>query len=105
MVCRRAPQVRAPSTTAYVRSSTCLTQELPQQGAKVQFDKRSGASWSFDAQNGQLVSYDSPEAADAKVKYIQSKGLRGAMFWDLSGDLAADDDRSLVRLFAKKVRK
>jgi chitinase len=34
----------------------------------------------------EFVSYDTPDIAALKAKYVQSKGLAGSMFWDLSTD-------------------
>ena len=33
-----------------------------------------------------FISYDDPQSIRAKAAYINSKGLGGAMFWELSGD-------------------
>jgi chitinase len=33
-----------------------------------------------------MVSYDSPEAVAAKLKYIADLGLGGAMWWEANGD-------------------
>lgn len=75
--------------------------ELPPPGAQESFSPNDGASWSFDGQ--QLVSYDSPEAARAKARYIRERGLGGAMFWELSGDHPPSHARSLVRCTADEV--
>jgi hypothetical protein len=40
-----------------------------------------GASYSYDAAKKEFVSYDTPEIVKQKAKYIQDKGLAGAMFW------------------------
>ncbi|PKI83110.1 Cts1p [Malassezia vespertilionis] len=69
--------------------------ELPIQGAKEHYDKKAGAAWSYDSANAQLISYDSPSAAKAKVEYIAEKGLAGAMLWELAGDQPATNPRSL----------
>lgn len=51
---------------------------------------------------GMFLSYDDTQSVGEKVNYLKSKGLGGAMFWELSGDVhnAADPD-SLVGLVAK----
>ncbi|WFD02123.1 chitinase [Malassezia obtusa] len=77
--------------------------ELPLQGAEEHFDGRAGAAYSYDASKGQLISYDSVESARAKAEYISKNGLLGVMFWELSGDVPAHEERSLVRLFADKL--
>ena len=77
---------------------TYLYKDLPRQNAQEHFNKRAGASWSHDG--SEFISYDSPEAVRAKAAYIKDKGMLGAMFWELSGDVPADQDRSLVRTMA-----
>jgi chitinase len=42
--------------------------------------------WVFSATDGIFWSYDDPTAIGEKTAYIKSKGLGGAMFWELSGD-------------------
>jgi chitinase len=59
---------------------------LPQPGAKEYYDKESGASYSYDNNSRTLISYDTVGSAITKTQYLQSKGLGGAMWWELSGD-------------------
>jgi chitinase len=40
----------------------------------------------YNAQNGTYISYDDAESFGYKVEYIQSKGLGGAMFWEITSD-------------------
>lgn len=77
--------------------------ELPLPGAEEHYDARAGAAYSFNRQQGQLVSYDSVESASAKAQFIAEQGVLGVMFWELSGDRPPADARSLVRLFAEKL--
>jgi len=42
--------------------------------------------WVFSPTDGIFWSYDDPTAIGEKTAYIRSKGLGGAMFWELSGD-------------------
>jgi chitinase len=44
------------------------------------------AFWVFSPTDGIFWSYDDPTAIGEKTAYIKSKGLGGAMFWELSGD-------------------
>ena len=44
-------------------------------------------SYSYDASKGELVSYDTPHIATLKAQYVQSNGLSGSMFWDVSTSL------------------
>lgn len=73
--------------------------DLPSSGPTVTEDLKLGASYSFDASTGILASYDTPNITKMKAKYIQDKGLAGAMWWDLSTDKVGDD--SLVGITAK----
>lgn len=79
-----------------------MYKELPLPGAQEHFSERDGASWSHDGR--QWISYDSPQAVRAKAEFIKKQGLRGAMFWELSGDQPAEHERSLVRCMADTVR-
>ncbi|RAL27124.1 chitinase [Thermoflavimicrobium daqui] len=40
----------------------------------------------FNPSNGTFISYDDAESMGHKMQFIKSKGLGGAMFWELSGD-------------------
>ena len=40
----------------------------------------------YNATNKRFISYDDAESIGYKTAYIKSKGLGGAMFWELSGD-------------------
>lgn len=40
----------------------------------------------YNASNKRFISYDDAESIGHKTAYIKSKGLGGAMFWELSGD-------------------
>ena len=44
------------------------------------------ASWSYDPEKKEMVSYDSEEVAQRKGEWIKKEGYGGAMFWELSGD-------------------
>lgn len=70
---------------------------LPQRGAQVLYDSQAVASYSYDSGARKMVSYDSAQAATAKVGYIKSKGLGGAMWWEASGDRPVTDSGSLIK--------
>ncbi|KAM5540818.1 hypothetical protein V8D89_005462 [Ganoderma adspersum] len=74
--------------------STYSYKDLPKSGATVHEDTTDVASYSYDASKREFVSYDTPKIAKLKAQYVQSKGLAGAFFWDLSGDKR--DSNSLV---------
>ncbi|WFD29673.1 hypothetical protein MSPP1_000683 [Malassezia sp. CBS 17886] len=74
--------------------------ELPRPGATEHFDQRAAAGSSYNAQERQFITYDTPASADCKTKYIRDRGLFGGMFWELSGDVPVDQERSLVRRIA-----
>jgi len=59
---------------------------LPHAGATVTENKTSVAAYSYNHETQELVSYDTPTTASIKAEYVNSKGLGGAMFWELSGD-------------------
>ena len=52
-------------------------------------DAATGGFWIFNASKGVLWSYDDAAALRAKMDYVTSRALGGAMIWELSGDDAA----------------
>ena len=49
-------------------------------------DDKNVASWSYDYQKKEMISFDSEDVAFWKGKWIQDAGFAGSMFWELSGD-------------------
>ncbi|KAJ1681848.1 hypothetical protein LUZ63_022926 [Rhynchospora breviuscula] len=79
---------------------------LPVKGAKEMINTKIAASWSYDSAKREFISYDTPQNVLLKCEYIRNKRLRGAMFWELSGDATKTQggaDRSLVALTAKNM--
>lgn len=74
--------------------------DLPASGPTVHEDLKLGASYNLDGDV--LASYDTPGVTKVKAKYIQDKGLAGAMWWDLSTDKVGED--SLVGITAKEFK-
>ncbi|KAJ5579386.1 Endochitinase B1 [Penicillium hetheringtonii] len=64
---------------------------LPLAGASVNYDSSLVASWSYDSSQRMMVSYDTPQVAQVKAQYIQSKGLGGGMWWESSSDKSGSD--------------
>ncbi|PPQ98625.1 hypothetical protein CVT24_003958 [Panaeolus cyanescens] len=65
---------------------------LPLPGSTVNHDKKSVASWSYDATKKELISFDSEDVAKWKGQYIKRENLGGSMFWELSGDKGSSRD-------------
>ncbi|KAJ3480334.1 hypothetical protein NLI96_g8418 [Meripilus lineatus] len=59
---------------------------LPLPGTHVFHDEHAGASWTYNYQNKEMISFDSEEVGKWKGEWIRKEGLGGSMFWDLSGD-------------------
>lgn len=59
---------------------------LPQSGATVNNDLSLAASWSYDAGQRFMVSYDTPQVIAKKSELIKSMGLGGGMWWESSSD-------------------
>lgn len=59
---------------------------LPLPGSTVQQDHSQIASWTYDPQKQELISFDDPPTALAKASWILDQGLAGAMYWELSGE-------------------
>ncbi|KAI1268068.1 endochitinase [Xylariaceae sp. FL1019] len=64
---------------------------LPKPGATVHYDDQAVAAYSYDSAAKELISYDTPQSVQAKVRYLKSRGLGGAMFWEASGDKTGDE--------------
>jgi chitinase len=59
---------------------------LPLPGAHLFRDEKALASWTYNYQTKEMVSFDSEEVAKWKGEWIKKEGLGGSMFWELSGD-------------------
>jgi chitinase len=64
---------------------------LPKSGATVFTDSVAGASYSYDANSKEMISFDTPAEVVMKANYIKSKGLGGGMFWETSADKTGSD--------------
>ncbi|KAK8054770.1 hypothetical protein PG994_009837 [Apiospora phragmitis] len=69
---------------------------LPRSHLDVQKDAIAGATYTYDNNSQQLISYDTPSMVKAKIDYLRSEGLGGSMFWEASGD--RNDAESLIRI-------
>ncbi|KAK4197856.1 family 18 putative glycoside hydrolase [Triangularia verruculosa] len=78
-----------------------LYKDLPRLGAKELWDEQAMASYSFDEQRQELISYDTVRSAVAKVKYLKSKGLGGTVFWEAAGD-KKEEEKSLVKTVVRE---
>lgn len=100
----------APSSTFKLPSLTFtslflsfLPQVLPLPNASEHEDASQGASWSYDPSKREFITYDTPNMASLKTRFVRDKGLRGAMYWELSGDRDAGDPRAIVPRVAYEV--
>lgn len=59
---------------------------LPLPGSYVFEDKEAVASWTYDYNKKEFISFDSESVGHSKGDWIRQEGLRGSMFWELSGD-------------------
>ncbi|KAL9937501.1 hypothetical protein V8E36_003910 [Tilletia maclaganii] len=76
---------------------------LPRAGehVRVHEDMDAIASWEYDSQARTMISFDTRRVFEAKVEWALQKGLRGAMWWELSADRAGAD--SALGLVASKL--
>lgn len=73
---------------------------LPQAGSSVFTDNAVTASWSYDAGQRFMISYDTPDIIRKKTDLIKSTGLGGGMWWESSADkTGADSLISTVSFF------
>lgn len=59
---------------------------LPLPGSHMFRDEKVKASWGYDYNKHEMISFDSEEVGRWKGEWIKRKGLGGSMFWELSGD-------------------
>jgi chitinase len=65
---------------------------LPLPGSYMHRDEKLLASWSYDYDKKEMVSFDSEEVAQWKGEWIAKEGYGGAMYWELSGDKGSPRD-------------
>ena len=65
---------------------------LPLPGSYVFQDDKLIASWTYDYNKKEMISFDSEQVGHWKGEWIRREGLRGSMFWELSGDKGAPRD-------------
>ncbi|KAL7629308.1 Chitinase 4 [Parahypoxylon ruwenzoriense] len=76
--------------------------DLPKPGATEIYDDVAKATYSYDADGKELVSYDNIRSTNFKSQYLLSRHLGGAFFWEASGDKSGG--RSLVNTMSKNLR-
>lgn len=64
---------------------------LPRPGSYIMRDDKANASWGYDYNTHEMISFDSEEVGIWKGEWIKSMGLGGSMFWELSGDKEGPD--------------
>ncbi|KAF2793261.1 glycoside hydrolase family 18 protein [Melanomma pulvis-pyrius CBS 109.77] len=74
---------------------------LPQAGASVITDTTITASYSYDAGQRFMVSYDTPAIIQKKTAFIKSQGLGGGMWWESSSDKKGSE--SLVSTYVNAI--
>jgi chitinase len=60
--------------------------EMLGQGYTRYWDEKAGVPWLYNAEKRIFVTYEDPESLRAKCRYVLSKKLGGAMFWDYESD-------------------
>jgi hypothetical protein len=73
---------------------------LPLRGATPRWEPASQQSFSLDAAQRQLVSYDTQTSLSHKLRLVDSLNLGGVMFWEASGD-SPDPKKSLINFVYK----
>ena len=59
---------------------------LPLPGSYIFQDEKALASWCYDYNKKEMVSFDNEVVGTWKGDWIKKEGLGGSMFWELSGD-------------------
>ena len=65
---------------------------LPLPGSYILHDDHAVASWSYNYETREMVSFDSERVGHEKGEWIKKEGLGGSMFWELSGDKGGTRD-------------
>ncbi|KAK4446014.1 glycoside hydrolase [Podospora aff. communis PSN243] len=52
----------------------------------IQYDPTAGATYTYDPNKRELISFDTPGMVERKVRWLREKRLGGAMFWEVSMD-------------------
>jgi len=63
---------------------------LPLPGSNMMRDEKMMASWCYDYQKKEMVSFDNEQVGQWKGEWIKKESLAGSMFWELSGDKGSD---------------
>nr|6KST_A Chain A, Family 18 chitinase [Chitiniphilus shinanonensis]6KST_B Chain B, Family 18 chitinase [Chitiniphilus shinanonensis]6KXL_A Chain A, Family 18 chitinase [Chitiniphilus shinanonensis]6KXL_B Chain B, Family 18 chitinase [Chitiniphilus shinanonensis] len=72
---------------------------LNKKGFKRYWNDTAKAAYLYNAETGEFVTYEDPQALKIKLDYIKSKGLGGAMYWEIT----ADRKQTLVNLIADEL--
>lgn len=75
---------------------------LPQSGTKYVEDRKAVGAYTYNDQNQELISFDSPSTVSMKVKYLNSKKMGGVMWWESSADKNTTG-HALIPLAASKL--
>ena len=65
------------------------------------WDSTACAPYAYDAKNGLYATFDDTRSVTMKTRYAVANGLRGIMFWELTGDVLQD---GLLEAIAKSER-
>ncbi|BGP15861.1 Chitinase 4 [Rhodosporidiobolus nylandii] len=77
---------------------------LPLPGSAKSFDPHLVAASSFNPSTREFISYDTAQSAAAKAEFICVNGLRGGMYWELSGDKKPEEG-GIVRVVADRLKR
>ncbi|KAG0148580.1 hypothetical protein CROQUDRAFT_41152 [Cronartium quercuum f. sp. fusiforme G11] len=75
---------------------------LPQPGTKYVEDPKAIGAFTYNDENQELISFDSPHTVSLKVDYLISKNMGGVMWWESSADKKTKG-HALIPLAASKL--
>jgi len=67
---------------------------------KEMWDETAQVPYLADDKGNMVLSYDNARSVDLKAQYILTKGLKGAMYWNIEAD---DDDWTLSKIIATRL--
>lgn len=73
------------------QAETVEYKDLPKAGAVEHFDGDAVATYSYDPQTREWITYQGKEETKVKAQYIKANKLGGAMWWEVSEDKQGDE--------------
>ncbi len=77
---------RFASDGGFISYGQIVQGQLTEHGFTRYWDDAAQAAWLWNPTTRQMISYDDPQALQAKVRYVREHGLGGVMYWEYRQD-------------------